>query len=442
MLKCMLQCSTSSGKTLHNRGHWHCCFCARVFERANAMGVHMKTHDHCNTKECSNNTAAKTNLTPQNSTVPQPKEETTEQQQVLFSGSKFVCQECYKHYPNNKALQRHLRDQHKRKMEAVISAGKHLKGVCVDFEKGIFLISRTFSGTMRPIHCQHKTNFPYEAKPVPSACEVNECLDAARVARQSGHPAFECAHLQSVQYARPFEIPVFLCNESLEEIVGGRFKWFTEKQKALCLSHREKANETGSPLVVRFPNEEYGTHSCRTVYLSVFDGGIHYWSRFGRVVVAFDSQTLRWSCACCRRKASCIHKAVSKWFLYQEDSALLGDITDASEDLCNEDTGSEDEEKSDFAVSQNLNSQSSYPPSGKGLEDMVMYQLENKKIPSNLPRKYITIDTFPSALVPKEEECKKCKSTLTGPYEITGRAIIIGVTKVYTGIRIFPSVEI
>ena len=206
-----------------------------------------------------------------------------------------------------------------------------------------------------------------------------------------------------MQYARPFEIPVFLSNESLEEIVGGRFKWLTEKQKALCLSHREKANETGSPLVVRFPNEEYGTHSCRTVYLSVFDGGIHYWSRFGRVVVAFDSQTLRWSCACCRRKVSCIHKAVSKWFLYQEDSALLGDITDASEDLCNEDTGSEDEEKSDVAVSQNLNSQSSYPPSGKGLEDMVIYQLENKKIPSNLPRKYITIDTFPSALVPKEE---------------------------------------
>lgn len=61
------------------------------------------------------------------------------------------------------------------------------------------------------------------------------------------------------------------------------------------------------------------------------------------------------------------------------------------------------------------------------------YQLEEKKIPSNLPRQYLNMDNFPSALVPKEEECKKCKNTLSDPYEITSRAIIIGVTKVSTG---------
>lgn len=286
-----------------------------------------------------------------------------------------------------------------------------MRGVCVDFEKGIFLISRTFSGTMHPIHCQHKTNSPNAAKPVSSACEVNECLDAAGVARRSGHPAFECVHLQSVQYARPFEVPVNLRDDSLEEIVGGRFKWFTVKQKDMCLSRREKASEAGgSPLVVRFPNDEYETHSSRTIFFSVYDGGIHYWSRFGRAVVSFDSQTCRWSCACCRAKVSCIHKAICKWFLYQEESAALCDITDGDNaDVENEDTISEVDQENDIVPSQDVKSGSLYPPSGKGLEEMVTYHLEDKKIPANLPRKHLTVDTFPSDLVPKESECKKCK---------------------------------
>ena len=105
-------------------------------------------------------------------------------------GGKLVCPECCKYYPNKKALQRHTREQHKRKVEATVGPGRHLKGVCVDFENGIFMISRTFSGTGHPIHCQHKTNFTLDSeKSVSSSCEVDECLDAAQVARRSGHPA-------------------------------------------------------------------------------------------------------------------------------------------------------------------------------------------------------------------------------------------------------------
>ena len=245
--------------------------------------------------------------------------------------NRCVCPECSKGYPNNKALQRHVRDQHRRKLEPAVGPGRHLKGICVDFERGIFMISRTFSGTMHPIHCIHKTHTPHDAKPVPSSCELNECMDAARVARQSGHPAFECIHLQSAQYALPFKIPVVLRDNSLEEIAGGELKWITEKQKQALLSHRQKACDADSPLVVRFEHED-SAQSERLVYLSVYDGGVHYWSRFGRVVVSYDTQAAKWSCECCRAKVSCIHKAVSKWYLYQHDSALLRESPQVSED--------------------------------------------------------------------------------------------------------------
>ena len=117
-----------------------------------------------------------------------------EPNKLMSSEGKYICPECSKCYPNTKALQRHVRDQHKRKVEAVVGPGRHLKGICVDFDKGTFMISRTFSGIMHPIHCQHKTNAPYDSKPVTSSCEIDECMDAARVARRSGHPAFECIH--------------------------------------------------------------------------------------------------------------------------------------------------------------------------------------------------------------------------------------------------------
>ena len=83
---------------------------------------------------------------------------------------------------------------------------------------------------MHPIHCQHKTNTPYHSKPVTGSWKIDECMDAAWVVRQSGHPTSGCVHLQSVQYAHPVQSLVALSDESLDKIVGGSFKWFTRKQ--------------------------------------------------------------------------------------------------------------------------------------------------------------------------------------------------------------------
>ena len=117
-------------------------------------------------------------------------------------------------------MQRHLWDP-------VVGPNRHLKGICVDFERDIFMVSSTFSGTMHPIYCVHKTH--HDGIPVPSSCEINECMDGTRVARQSSHPAFECILLQRAQYALTFKIPYVLRDNSLEEFAGGQLKYITEK---------------------------------------------------------------------------------------------------------------------------------------------------------------------------------------------------------------------
>ena len=417
MLKCILRCAKSSGKVLVNRGHWHCCHCSRIFDRKTAIAVHF-------------NSLLKAKVTPSKQESDNVTGENITFQSVQGKlmppvvNSRFICPECSKGYPNNKALQRHLRDQHKRKLDPVVCQGRHLKGICVDFERGIFMISRTFSGTMHPIHCVHKTHTPHDAIPVPSSCEINECMDAARVARQSGHPAFECIHLQSAQYSLPFKIPVVLRDNSLEELAGGQLKWISEKRKKALLSHRQQACDAGSPLVVRFEHED-STKSGRLVYLSVYDGGVHYWSRFGRVVVSYDTQIAKWSCACCRAKVSCIHKAVSKWFLYQQDSALLRRSPQVSEDEIETGDVVADSQEASLAAG------CLYPPTRKALEDVIIYQLTSKNIPTSIQRN--DNYDFPSVLVPKEIECHWCKNPLSGPIKITRRAIIIGITTCKTG---------
>ena len=196
----------------------------------------------------------------------------------------------------------------------------------------------------------------------------------------------------------------------------------------MILFHRQKACNAGSPLVVWFEHED-STKSGRLVYLSVYDGGVHYWSRFGHVVVSYDTQTAKWSCACSRAKVSCIHKAVSKWFLYQQDSALLRQSPQVSEDEIEPGDVVADSQEPSLAAG------CLYPPTGKVLEDVIIYQLTSKKIPTSIHRN--DNYDFPSVLVPKEIECHWCRNPLSRPIKITGRAIIIGITTCKTGMLIF-----
>ena len=115
MLKCVLKCSTTAGRTFDNRGHWHCAYCFQICERKNAMTVHLNTHFKVNvsvpliTKERPKNKTGHSRAAPQ-----------AEKSSSSSAEAKIECPQCSKAYPHNKALQRHIRDQHTRKMEATM----------------------------------------------------------------------------------------------------------------------------------------------------------------------------------------------------------------------------------------------------------------------------------------------------------------------------------
>ena len=426
-MRCFLDCSTTIGKTIkafNKRSHWHCYLCTQLFRRITEFRAHLAHHEkklNPPVKTARKNPAVDVAATADHS--------------LPFAGNNaeshdHACSECGKRLLNKHSLQRHVREVHKKKREGAINAAHYLTGICVDFNKGIFMVRRSFSGITRPVHCQHSTYAAPTTAGV-SACELNECRGAAVVARLSGHPAFECVHLQSVQYAEPYQQPITLTESSLHDLVQ-KVAWFKESKSRDCLSLKEKADHGGHPLIVPFPRDEHNSTSDRFWYFSVFDGGIHYWSRFGRVIVGFDKHNVLWMCECCRAKRSCIHKSVAKWFVYELEPSLLSEARETEEFDEAFPSDEVDDEASDVTFSPNMSS--TYPPTGTLLEEMVRYQRTSKRLPSSIPPQILT-DTasFPDNLIPCEEMCHLCSTPLEDPCEITNRAVVIGLTKVSSG---------
>lgn len=82
----------------------------------------------------------------------------------------------------------------------------------------------------------------------------------------------------------------------------------------------------------------------------------------------------------------------------------------------------------------NFTTASHYPPTGAILEEMIRYQRASKRIPSLIPPGILAIDVpLSNHLIPSEEVCHVCHSSLSDPQEISNKAMIIGLTKVSSG---------
>ena len=151
------------------------------------------------------------------------------------------------------------------------------------------------------------------------------------------------------------------------------------------------------------------------------------------MIIGFDRLHSRWTCACCRSKVNCVHKCTAKWYIYQCEPHLLSQVKgeeDGSDGLFSEGDSGDDSKDGSF-----LSSASTYPPRGAILEEMVCFQHTEKRLPPVLPQ-WLLDDSLLKvlrSLIPSEEICHLCHAALCDPREITNRAMVIGLTKVFTG---------
>lgn len=89
--------------------------------------------------------------------------------------------------------------------------------------------------------------------------------------------------------------------------------------------------------------------SSTKYFISVFELKMSYYSRMGRVMVAYDEKKNNWNCPCARPCQSCIHKATAKWHLLQLIPELFKRVKSSEElfkhcsyTVCNDDPSCQD----------------------------------------------------------------------------------------------------
>ena len=218
---------------------------------------------------------------------------------------------------------------------------------------------------------------------------------------------FECHHIQSLLYCpRTDGQTVTLPGEALDRMVEN--KWFGEERKAGLLRCQKNADAEGVPLSVHLtvggPPSKF--------HISVYEKRVTYYSRLGRVIVAYDAKQNTWHCPCSKARQSCIHKAVAKWHLFVTKRELFRKVKSTEEETHNPTEISTVQYDSDAK-------EDSYPPDDREIARMLKYLLNHKKLPANIPQALIEQsregrrdDSFPKHLIPSETKCVECEYTI------------------------------
>jgi len=135
------------------------------------------------------------------------------------------------------------------------------------------------------------------------------------------NPAIECCHIKAATNATSAEI-VELREERLSHLVS--VKLISEKTKQRCLKMSLACRQSMIPLVVH-ANFDAKLYKDRMMYFSVFSESEHYFSKFRRVRVTFDSEDGVWSCKCPKsgERSMCDHEILAKWYIAQTDPSKM-----------------------------------------------------------------------------------------------------------------------
>lgn len=143
--------------------------------------------------------------------------------------SKVPCPSCNKlFYPNS--LSQHVKTQHTTSSLTThtISPEHHLRSICVDSSKGIYLVRKSFSGGNFVLHAQFKTSLPQSIK-----CTSSACKELSETAGRSGETGFLCSHFKSATFSEAANILPPLEDASLNSLVYEK-KWLKPERVKEC----------------------------------------------------------------------------------------------------------------------------------------------------------------------------------------------------------------
>ncbi|XP_036066981.1 uncharacterized protein LOC112139844 [Oryzias melastigma] len=258
-------------------------------------------------------------------------------------------------------------------------------------------------------------------------CEVDQCRLNKDFAHRSGMLPYECHHIKSLEYCPQADNQYVNLSEETWEIMVDQ-KWFGEERKASLLHCKKKADAEGIPLSVQLT---MGGPPSK-IHISVFEPKITYYSRLGRLIVAYDRKHNTWHCSCSKARQSCNHKAIAKWHLFGTNGELFRKVK-----------STEAKSPDPFQDSREYSS-SCYPPNDNTISKMLNYLLSYKMLPSELPsplieqsRDWRAQDSFPKYLIPAETKCAECEYPLGEQQLITSKARILTSTGVVEGISTY-----
>ena len=210
---------------------------------------------------------------------------------------RYVKEQCYHLH-----LPRHLAEQHHE------SRSKY-SVTCVDPIEAIFMVSKTTDGLQYPIHVQNK-NF---GQNMAIQCEEELCMIAKAMAHDAGNVSWLCHHILATQdydHTNYKEIELLECK--LDEIVGKKI--YSNMKKEMCKELYSSCDY--HPFIIQHCLKEASTD--RYKYFSVFSNKQSYYSKFGRIIITYDSNESTLTSKCCKRRSFCVHKCTVLWFLYQQ----------------------------------------------------------------------------------------------------------------------------
>ncbi|XP_047434853.1 uncharacterized protein LOC125004356 isoform X2 [Mugil cephalus] len=194
-----------------------------------------------------------------------------------------------------------------------ITAQYHLQSTTVDQSNGLYAVRKTYRGFNVPVHVQRKTLDQQNV----TRCEMEDCRQYHLLAEQSGLSPSLCHHVRSLDYCSTTASEEQLDHQVLQEVAESLF--FADSTVAECKARQREAEEAHVPLSVLVDLSSSKNHIC----ISVHEPKLHHYSSLGRVFVNHNIRKNTWHCPCAKALASCVHKYIAKWHLFQTHKHLF-----------------------------------------------------------------------------------------------------------------------